>query len=202
MKKSLIIAGLTGSIGMGKSMATAMLRDMNIPVHCSDEAVHDLLAPGGDAVHAVLASFPSVRDAKGGINRSALGAIIFPDAQKKKQLEDILHPLVVASQRRFISEQMRLGTDLVVLDIPLLYETGAEQRVDKVIVVTAPAFIQRQRVLKRPGMTAEKFESILRSQIPDREKRRRADFTVQTGIGRAHTRHALSRIIKQLKASQ
>ncbi len=201
MTKPLVIAGLTGSIGMGKSVATAMLRAMNVPVHCSDEAVHDLLAPGGGAVHAVLATFPGVRDQAGGIDRQALGAQIFTNAQKKKQLEEILHPLVVASQTRFIREQSKHGADLVVLDIPLLYETGAQARVDKVIVVTAPSFIQRARVLKRPGMTPEKLAAILQHQMPDAQKRRRADFIVQTGIGMAHTRHALSRIIQQLRAS-
>lgn len=200
MSKALKIIGLTGSIGMGKSAATAMLRAMHIPVHCSDEAVHALLAPSGDAVKPVLASFPGVATEDGGIDRAALGAIVFANPHKKKQLEEIIHPLVVASQTRFISEQTRHGHDIAVLDIPLLYETGADARVDKVIVVTAPAFIQRQRVMKRPGMTREKFEAILQSQMPDAQKRKRADFIVQTGIGRAYTRHALTRIIQQLRA--
>lgn len=200
MNKPLVIAGLTGSIGMGKSVATSMLRAMGVPVHCSDEAVHALLAPGGDAINAVAATFPGVLSKTGGIDRQALGALVFADDLKKKQLENILHPLVVASQSRFISEQIKHGQTLVVLDIPLLYETGAEARVDKVIVVSAPSFIQRTRVMKRPGMSREKFENILRSQMPDAEKRRRADYVVQTGIGMAYTRRALARIIQQLNA--
>lgn len=195
----MIILGLTGSIGMGKSVATQMLRQMNIPVHCSDEAVHALLAKGGDAVKPVAATFPGVLHKEGHIDRQALGAIIFGDAEKKKQLENIIHPLVVASQTRFISEQSRHGRDIVVLDIPLLYETGADARVDKVIVVSAPFFIQRQRVMKRSGMTPEKFHAILESQMPDHEKRRRADFIVQTGLGMAFTKRALTRIIQQLR---
>ncbi len=197
----MIIVGLTGSIGMGKSVATSMFRDMGVPVHCSDEAVHALLGPQGAAVAAVDAAFPGVINPHdNSINRKALGAKIFGYDEERKRLENILHPLVVDSQRRFIAEQSKHQALLVVLDIPLLYETGADARVDKVIVVSAPSFIQRQRVLARPGMTREKFEAIRASQMPDAEKRRRADYVVQTGIGRAYTRNALTRIIKQLKA--
>ncbi len=196
----MIILGLTGSIGMGKSVATSMFRDMGVPVHCSDEAVHALLGPQGDAVAAVDAAFPGVKNPhENSINRKALGALIFGHDDNRKRLEAIIHPLVVASQKRFIAEQSKHQQPLVVLDIPLLYETGADARVDKVVVVSAPSFIQRQRVLARPGMSREKFESIRATQMPDAEKRRRADYVVQTGIGRAYTRNALRRIIKQLK---
>ncbi len=196
----MIIVGLTGSIGMGKSVATSMFRDMGIPVHCSDEAVHALLGPQGDAVNAVDAAFPGVKNKRdNSIDRKALGAMIFGHDENRKNLENIIHPLVVASQKRFIAEQSKHQQSIVVLDIPLLYETGADARVDKVIVVSAPSFIQRQRVLARPGMTREKFEAIRASQMQDTEKRRRADYVVQTGIGRAYTRNALTRIIKQLK---
>lgn len=194
------IIGLTGSIGMGKSVATAMLRDMGIPVHCSDEAVHRLLGPKGGAVAIVEESFPGSLNKKDmSIDRRALGAQIFGDDEKRKKLESIMHPLVVDSQRKFLADQARLHTRLVVLDIPLLYETGAEARVDKVIVVSAPDFIQKQRVLSRPGMTSEKFAAILAAQMPDHEKRRRADFVIETGIGMAETRRELERVINLLK---
>lgn len=196
----MIVVGLTGSIGMGKSVATGMFRDMGIPVHCSDEAVHALLGPHGAAVDAVADAFPGVRNERdNSINRQALGALIFGHDDNRKKLETIIHPLVVASQQRFIAEQSKYRQPLVVLDIPLLYETGADVRVDKVIVVSAPPFIQRQRVLARPGMNKEKFEAIRARQMPDAEKRRRADYVVQTGIGRAYTKNALTRIIKQLR---
>lgn len=195
----MIIIGLTGSIGMGKSVATSMLRDMGIPVHCSDEAVHALLGPKGGAVDLVDAAFPGVLNKKDrSIDRRALGQKIFGHDENRKKLEALIHPLVVESQARFIADHARLHTGIVVLDIPLLYETGAEQRVDKVIVVSAPAFIQRQRVLARPHMTEEKFTAILATQMPDIEKRRRADYIVETGIGMAATRRDLEKIITTL----
>ncbi len=195
----MIILGLTGSIGMGKSAATAMLRDMGIPVHCSDEAIHALLGPGGAAVALVSDAFPGVAGKGKGIDRAALGARIFSHDENRLKLEGILHPLAVDSQRKFIADHACLHTRIVVLDIPLLFETGADARVDYVIVVSAPPFLQRQRVLARPGMTAEKFESILGLQMPDAEKRRRADFVVETGIGIAETRRALEKIIESLR---
>lgn len=196
----MIIVGLTGSIGMGKSVATSLLRSMGVPVHCSDEAVHKLLGPQGGAVAAVSAAFPGIMNAQdNSINRKALGALIFGHDENRKILESIIHPLVVASQARFIAEQSKNRQPLVVLDIPLLYETGAEARVDKVIVMSAPSFIQRKRVLARPGMTPEKFDAIRTSQMSDREKRRRADYIVQTGLGRTFTKILLTRIVKQLK---
>lgn len=196
----MIIVGLTGSIGMGKSVATAMLRDMGVPVHCSDEAVHTLMGSNGAAVDVVADAFPGVLNKKDrSIDRRALGEQIFGHDEKRKKLEAIIHPLVVQSQARFIADNARLHTKIVVLDIPLLFETGAEARVDYTIVVSAPDFVQRQRVLARPHMTEEKFSTILNTQIPDFEKRRRTDFVVETGIGMAETRQALERIIKTLK---
>lgn len=195
----MIVIGLTGSIGMGKSVATSMFRDMGVPVHCSDEAVHVLLGPQGAAVDAVEAAFPGVKNTHdNSINRKALGAQIFGHNEKRKILENIIHPLVVSLQQRFIAEQSQHRQEIIVLDIPLLYETGADARVDKVIVVSAPSFIQRQRVLARPGMTREKFDAICASQMPDAQKRRRADYVVQTGIGRAYTRSALRRILQEI----
>ncbi len=195
----MFIVGLTGSIGMGKSAAAAMLRDMGIPVHCSDEAVHELLGAGGSAVGLVIETFPNVAGKDKSIDRKTLGAQIFSHTENRKKLESILHPLVVDSQRKFIADHARLHSKIVVLDIPLLFETGADARVDYIVVVSAPPFIQRQRVLARSGMTAEKFESILVLQMPDAEKRRRADFVVETGIGIAETRRALEKIIESLR---
>lgn len=197
----MIILGLTGSIGMGKSTATAMLRGMGIPVHCSDEAVHQLLGPRGEAVRAVAAAFPESHDKKRQmIDRSVLGRLVFSQPEERVRLEAILHPLVIESQRRFLAFHARARRPLVVLDIPLLFETGADQRVDYTAVVTAPAFIQRMRVLTRPDMTPEKFANILGSQMPDTEKRCRADFVIDTGLGLAHTRKALRALLGQIGA--
>jgi dephospho-CoA kinase len=188
------VLGLTGSIGMGKTTAARMLRRLGVPVHDSDATVHRLLGRGGAAVPLIEREFPgSVRE--GAVNRAALGAIVFRDKTALHRLEAILHPLVQRSQRRFLASCASHGIPVAVLDIPLLYETGAERRVDAVIVVTAPPAIQRSRVLARPGMTPEKLAGILSRQIPDREKRRRADFVVATSLGRAHTLRGLRRIV-------
>ncbi len=195
----MIVLGLTGSIGMGKSTAAEMLRDLGVPVHDSDVAVHQALGANGAGVQAVANLFPASYDVSTkAIDRKALGAIVFQKPDLKKQLEDILHPLVRDEQQKFLLEHRNNHVRLVALDIPLLYETGGETRVDKVIVVTCPYFIQRRRVLSRPGMTAEKFQNILASQMPDAEKKRRADFVVQTGLGRAHTYGRLKKIIHTL----
>ncbi len=191
------IIGLTGSIGMGKSATAAMLRLLRIPVHDSDAAVHRALAPGGDAFRAVALAFPEAWDKKTHtINRTRLGEIVFNDTARRKTLEAILHPCVWLSQKKFILKHRRMGARKVVLDIPLLYETGAEKKCDAVISVTAPYFIQRLRVLRRPGMTEEKFLSILASQAPDAEKRRRADWVVNTGLGRAFVLEKLRKILR------
>lgn len=184
------ILGLTGSIGMGKSTAAAMFRRDGIAVHDADAAVHDLLRRGGAAVPAVAKAFPeAVRD--GAVDRKALGALVFGRPEALRRLEAILHPLVRRRMRRFLQQAGRRGDRLVVLDIPLLFETGGERFCDAVAVVSAPRLIQRQRVLARPGMTPEKFAAILAAQMPDREKRRRADWVVPTGLGRRPTRLAL-----------
>lgn len=196
----MIVIGLTGSIGMGKSTAANMLRDMGVPVHDSDAAVHELLAPGGAGVEAVAAMFPDCRDKDaGGIDRRKLGAAVFGDAGALRALESILHPLVREQQQSFIRAQQRAGAAMVALDIPLLFETGAEARCDYTIVVSAPAAIQRQRVLARPGMTEEAFEKRLAQQMSDADKRARADFVVQTGIGMAHTRQELAQVLRTIK---
>jgi dephospho-CoA kinase len=193
----MIVLGLTGSIGMGKSTAARLLRRLNVPVHESDAAVHRLLAAGGKAVGPVLALFPDVADGAGGIDRPKLGGIVFATEAQRKKLEAILHPLVIQSQRHFLQRQRQQGRKIAALDIPLLYETGGENRVDHVIVVTAPYFLQRQRVLKR-GLSEAAFFARLKTQLPDAQKRRRADFVVQTGAGLAYTLRALKIILHSL----
>lgn len=195
----MIVIGLTGSIGMGKSTAAAQLAQMGIASHDSDAVARAAIGPGGAAVPAVAEAFPEAYDRKtNAIDRRILGPLVFADPEKKKILESIVHPYAVDSQRVFLKEQKALGARFAVLDIPLLFETGAEKRVDVVIVVSCPAFMQRRRVLARDGMSEEKFANILKSQIPDHEKRRRADFVVQTGLGLAYSHRALKRIINQL----
>lgn len=197
----MFVLGLTGSIGMGKSTAATMLRRLGVPVHDADAAVHRIYADDRAAIAEIAAAFPgSVRD--GTVDRQALGAQVFGDPAARRRLEAILHPRVRASTRRFLAQHARARTPLVVLDIPLLFETGGERNVDAVLVVSAPAFIQRQRVMARAGMTHEKFAGILKSQMPDREKRRRADYVVETGIGKHYTWCALRRIVDALRATE
>jgi dephospho-CoA kinase len=192
------ILGLTGSIGMGKSTAAAMLRRLGLPVHDADAAVHRLLGPGGKAVKAVSAAFPGV-ETGGIIDRKALGARVFGQSAEMKRLEAILHPLVRQEERSFLRQAQAGGHDLVVLDIPLLYETHGEKRCDGVVVVTAPQFLQKQRVLKRANMDEARFRQVLRQQMPDREKRRRADWVIDTGLGRRATLAALAEVVRQMR---
>ena len=190
------IVGLTGSIGMGKSTVAAMLRRMRIAVYCADEAVHELLGPGGDAVGSVAKLYPASHDKKtNAINRAVLGKAAFHDAAMMRKLEAILHPLVRAMEKKFLQRQRSLRKKLVVLDIPLLYETHGEKRMHQVMVVWAPSFIQHQRVLSRGGMNSEKLHAILAKQMPDAEKRKRADWVIPTGIGRAVTYAKIQRFI-------
>ncbi|MGH7074760.1 MAG: dephospho-CoA kinase [Stellaceae bacterium] len=197
----MIVLGLTGGIGMGKSTAAAMLRRMKVPVHDADRAVHDLLGPRGGAVAAVVQEFPGV-EAGGAIDRAVLGRRVFGDAAALRRLEAILHPLVRDDERRFLRRMCLHRVSLAVLDIPLLFETGGEARVDGVIVVTAPAFLQRRRVLARPGMSATRLAAILARQTPDQVRRRRADFIVPTGLGRAVTFRHLRRIVRLLRSGE
>jgi dephospho-CoA kinase len=198
----MIVLGLTGSIGMGKSTAANMLRRLGVPLFDADAVVHRLLGSGGAAVEAVEALFPRVSDESGGIDRRRLGARVFGDPAALRRLEAILHPMVRRAERRFVKEARARRERLVVLDIPLLYETGAPERVDHVLVVSAPARVQRERVMRRPGMTESRFSSILRAQMPDREKRRRADFVVPTGLGRGLTFRRLRRLVAALRSGQ
>jgi len=175
----MIIVGLTGSIGMGKSTVAQMFAEEGAPGFDSDAAVHALYAPGGAAVAPVEAAFPGVTK-DGAIDRVALSARVVGNAEAIKRLEEIVHPLVRAAQTQFLQEQRDVGTAVVVLDIPLLFEGGGAKLVNKTVVVSAPADVQRARVLARPGMTVEKFEAILARQMPDAEKRARADFVIDT----------------------
>lgn len=194
----MLILGLTGSIGMGKSTAARVLKSMGVPVCDSDAVVHRLLARGGAAVGAIAAAFPGVV-VDGAVDRRALGAAVFGNPAALKALEAIVHPRVLAAQRAFLRQAARRGVRVACLDIPLLFETHGERRVDRTIVVSAPLRVQRARVLARPGMTAEKFAGILARQMPDAQKRRRADFVVNTGGGRLGTRRALREIINKAK---
>ncbi len=193
-----VTLGLTGSIGMGKSEAASMFRRLGVPVFDADAAVHRLMARGGAAVAAIDAAFPgAVRD--GAVDRPALGAQVFDKPESLRRLEAIVHPLVRAERAKFLARARARRVPLVVLDIPLLFETGGEEHCDAVMVVTAPAAVQRARVLARANMTAEKFAAILDQQTPDREKRRRADFVVPTGLGKRVTLNAIRRIVTMLE---
>ncbi|MGH7112790.1 MAG: dephospho-CoA kinase [Stellaceae bacterium] len=198
----MIILGLTGSIGMGKSTAAATLRRLGVPLFDADRAVHRLLAPGGGAVARVAAAFSGTRDEAGGIDRRRLGARVFGDPAALARLEAILHPMVRAEERRFIARARARRNPIVVLDVPLLFESGGAERCDSVLVVSAPLFLQRQRVLRRPGMTEARFAAILAQQMPDAEKRRRADFVVVTGLGRGLTLRRLKAVLRILRDRQ
>jgi dephospho-CoA kinase len=194
----MMIVGLTGSIGMGKSTAAKMLREMGVPVYDADAAVHALQAPGGAALPPIEAAFPGVVK-NGVLDRQALGARVFGNKQALRKLEAIVHPLVGQRQRAFLKRAALRREPLVVLDIPLLFEGLGERRVDATLVVSAPAFLQRRRVMARPGMTAEKFYGILRQQVADPQKRRKATIVIPTGMGLAPTREALAKAIAELK---
>ncbi|MES0138385.1 dephospho-CoA kinase [Mesorhizobium sp. M0016] len=189
------VLGLTGSIGMGKSTTAKMFVDDGVPVHDSDETVHRLYA--GKAAPLVEAAFPGTVIA-GSVDRTELARRVLGNAAALKTLEAIVHPLVRADADAFLARHRAAGAPLVVLDIPLLFETGGRNRVDKVVVVTAPADIQRARVLARPDMSEEKLAAILAKQVPDAEKRRQADFVIDTGEGMDAARTAVGAIIAEL----
>jgi dephospho-CoA kinase len=198
----LIVLGLTGSIGMGKSTAAAMLRRLRVPLFDADQVVHRLLAPAGAAVRSVYDAFPGVAAEAGGIDRLLLGRRVFADAAALSRLEAILHPIVAAEEKRFLKLARARREPLVVLDVPLLFETAGERRCDYVLVVSAPPLVQRQRVLRRTGMTEIRLAAILEKQMPDREKRRRADFVVPTGAGRQPTLRRLRAIVRLLRSEK
>jgi dephospho-CoA kinase len=194
-----VILGLTGGIAMGKSVAAAHVRRLGVPVHDSDAEVHRLLASGGAAVASVGEAFPSVVK-NGAVDRAALGQKVFADAAALKRLEAILHPLVAAARDRFLRDAARRRVPVVVLDIPLLFEVGHDKLVDATVVVSAPAYLQRIRALRRPGMTPDRLAAILRRQLPDAVKRARADFVIPTGLGRAESLRRLRIVLRQARA--
>ena len=192
------ILGLTGSIGMGKSAVAAMLRGLGVPVFDADAAVHELQGPGGRLLPEIEAAFPGTTG-PAGVDRQRLGAAVFGNPQALKQLERIVHPAVAAMRADFLAAHA--DAPLIVFDIPLLFEKGGADQVDAVAVVSAPAEAQRERVLARPGMTAEKFEQILKLQVPDAEKRARADHVIDTGTSLAETRHAVQALVHRLTST-
>lgn len=193
----MIVLGLTGSIGMGKSTTAALFAEQGIPVNDADQVVHDLYR--GEAVAPIGAIFPdAVQD--GVVDRSVLAQNLAKNPAKFRELENIVHPLVRARESEFLGTQRVAGADLVVLDIPLLFETGGSDRVDRIVVVSCDPDIQRKRVLERPGMTPEKFEMILSRQLPDAEKRAKADYVIDTGRGIEPARDRVMEIIAELRA--
>jgi dephospho-CoA kinase len=192
------IIGLTGGIGMGKSTAAAAFRRARIPVYDADQAVHRLQAKGGRAVPVIAAAFPgSVRE--GAVDRAALRKAVLGDPAALRRLEDILHPMVEAEERAFVARARRGGKAAVVLDIPLLLETGGDARVDTVVVVSAPVAIQIHRVGLRRRMSRRDIEAVIARQMADRDKRKRADVVVRTGLSRHHTLLAMQRFIRELR---
>ncbi len=192
MSRKPFILGLTGSIGMGKSAVAAMLRGLGVPVFDADAAVHELQGPGGACVEPIERAFPGTTGPQG-VDRQKLGAAVFGNPDALRRLEAIVHPEVAELRRAFLADNAQ--APLIVFDIPLLYEKTGQHGLDAVAVVSAPAELQRERVLARPGMTVEKFEQILRLQVPDAEKRMRADHVIDTGVSLAETRHAVQRLI-------
>jgi dephospho-CoA kinase len=191
----MIVLGLTGSIGMGKSTTAQMFRDEGIAVNDADETVHRLYT--GRAAPLIEARFPGTVH-EGTVDRQLLGQKVIGDPAAMRALEDIVHPLVRQETDAFLAEARARGDRLVVLDIPLLFETGGRERVDKVLVVSAPAHIQRERVMARPGMTEERFEGLLARQVPDSQKRAMADFVVDTGQGMDAARAQVRDVIGKL----
>ncbi|MBO39112.1 MAG: dephospho-CoA kinase [Rhodospirillaceae bacterium] len=193
-----VIIGLTGSIGMGKTTASNMFHRLGLPICDSDLLVHGMLAKGGTAVLPVAAEFDGVvRD--GAVDRAALGQKVFSDKVALKRLEQIIHPLVRLKQVEFIKMCRRQNRVAGILDVPLLYEVKTDQICDFTVVVSAPKFIQKQRVMARPGMTLNRFEETLDRQMPDIEKQKRADFVVPTGLNKRHTLNHLCKIIRTLQ---
>lgn len=192
------LIGLTGSIGMGKTQTAALFEEEGVPRYDADAAVHGLYEVGGAAVGPIGELFPeAVRD--GAVDRAALGRIVLKDGAKLAALEKMVHPLAGATQVDFLNAQMAAGATHVLLDIPLLYETGGHEFVDCVVVVSAPPDIQRARVLERPGMTEEKFADILAKQVPDSDKRAAADFIVDSSVSVADAHRQVKEILAAVR---
>lgn len=191
----MFILGLTGSIGMGKSTTAKMFADAGVPVHDADAVVHRLYE--GEATPAIEAAFPGTT-VGGKVDRDKLGKRVLGDAVAIQRLEAIVHPLVAQARDRFLAEAERSGAPVALLDIPLLYETGGDQRCDAVVVVSAPGELQRRRAFERAGMTEAKLAAIMIKQLPDQEKRRRADFVVDTSLGFEHARAQVRDILAKV----
>jgi dephospho-CoA kinase len=197
----MITIGLTGSIGMGKSTTAAMFAEAGAPVYDADAEVHKLQAKGGAAVEAIEAAFPGVvKD--GAVDRQALGERVFGDPEALKRLNGIIYPLLGAGRAAFFADAEARGCDMVVLDIPMLFETGGEARMDVVVVVSAPEHVQRERVLARPGYGADRLDAILARQMHDKEKRARAHFVIDTGQGFDHAREQVRQVIAAIRAGE
>ncbi len=190
------IIGLTGSIGMGKSAVAAMFVAEGLALFDADAAVHILQGENGACVSEIEAVFPGTTT-KAGVDRQKLGSVVLGDREKLAQLESIIHPAIAKMRADFM--RAHANDDIIVFDIPLLFEKGGERGVDSIVVVSASASVQRERVLARPGMTAEKFEHILNLQMPDSEKRARADYVIDTGCSMAETKKQISDLIQNLR---
>jgi dephospho-CoA kinase len=194
-----LLIGLTGSIGMGKTETAKLFARLGIPTYDADAAVHRLYEPGGAAGPVIGREFPdTVID--GRVDRAALAKRVAPEKNELRRLEAIVHPLVAEDQQRFLEEATAAGADMIVLDIPLLFETGGHARMDAVVVVSAPQEIQRARVLSRPGMTTDKLDHILARQMPDEEKRAQAHFIVETDKGLDHAFAQVKQIVAELRS--
>ncbi len=194
------ILGLTGSIGMGKSTLARMAGRMRIPVFDADAAVHHLLAKGGRAVGPVAALFPDALT-DGAIDRKILGRLVFGQSDRLQALEAVLHPMVHQDRDRFLARQRRSGKELAILDVPLLLEKDGWKKCDRVMVVTAPAFVQAARVLRRPGMDQARLANIRKAQMPEQTKRRLADFVIHTGLNKGSTLRMALRAVTLTKIS-
>lgn len=187
------IIGLTGSIATGKSSVSDMFRYLRIPVHDADRSVHNFLGPHGLAVSDIIAAFGDVGNLDNGIDRQKLGDIIFSDPEAKNRLELIVHPLIWQDRQKFFKHMRLQNRKIVVVDIPLLFETGSDMVCDNIICVWAPYYLQRQRALHRAGMTQQKLDAILNNQLPQHTKMQLADFCLPTGLGKAYTYKLLKR---------
>jgi dephospho-CoA kinase len=195
----MITIGLTGSIGMGKSTTAAMFAEEGAPVYDADAEVHKLQAKGGAAVDAIEAAFPGVvKD--GAVDRQTLGERVFGYPEALNRLNGIIYPMLGSGRAAFFAAAEARGCDMVVLDIPKLFETGGEARMDAVVVVSAPEAVQRERVLARPGYSQARLDAILANQMPDAEKRARADFVIDTGQGFEHAREQVRQVIAAIRA--
>jgi dephospho-CoA kinase len=194
----MIVVGLTGSIGMGKSATLQMFADLGVPVWDADDAVHRLYGRGGAGAEAIAALVPDAVGAEG-VDRARLRAAVLADKALLPRIEAAIHPLVAADRDDFLAGAREAGAPVAVCDIPLLYETGAERWLDAVVVVSAPAETQRRRVLRRPGMTEAALDALLAKQLPDAEKRARADYIVDTSQSKPHARTQVGAILAELK---